>query len=172
MLFIVFIFSSSASFAFEHIDPNEWGNDTLSASESPLQLNISLPTGELRQRIMHEFAAWKGTRYIWGGDSHNGIDCSAFTRRVIQMTSHQRLPRTAEEQSHRGYPIPQKQLKPGDLVFFMTKPNVHHVGVFVGNDQFIHASSSHGVMLSHLSESYWQEHYLTARRIAPPRGLS
>ncbi|MEP8939215.1 NlpC/P60 family protein (plasmid) [Enterobacter mori] len=99
---------------------------------------------------------------LWGGDSHNGIDCSAFTRRVMQMASHQNLPRTAAEQSHRGYPVSQDQLKPGDLVFFMTEPDVRHVGVFVGNDQFIHASSSHGVMLSHLSGSYWQEHYLGA----------
>lgn len=172
ILFIVFVVSSSTTFAFEHIIPGEWGDGnfyTLRSSTPPISASKE---GDLKQRIMDEFAVWKGTRYLWGGDSHNGIDCSAFTRRVIHTVSHLNLPRTAAEQSHIGYLIQQEQLKPGDLVFFMTKPNVRHVGVFVGNDQFIHASSSHGVMISHLSGSYWQEHFLTARRMKPVREFS
>lgn len=172
ILFIVFVLSSSTSFAFEHIIPEEWGVDPVFAFKSSPPPTHILKEGNLKQRIMDEYAQWKGTRYLWGGNSHNGIDCSAFTRRVIHTVAHLNLPRTAAEQSHTGYPVQQEQLKPGDLVFFMTKPNVRHVGVFVGNDQFIHASSSRGVMLSHLSGSYWQEHYLTARRMAPVRGFS
>lgn len=172
ILFIAFVFSSSTTFAFEKINPEEWGGDPVfTFNSSPLLLS-TLKEENLRQRIMDEYAQWKGTRYLWGGNSHNGIDCSAFTRRVIHTVAHLNLPRTAAEQSHTGYPVQQEQLKPGDLVFFMTKPNVRHVGVFVGNDQFIHASSSQGVMLSHLSGSYWQEHYLTARRMVPVRGFS
>ncbi|MBT1850642.1 NlpC/P60 family protein (plasmid) [Enterobacter hormaechei] len=171
-ILILFIFSSFASFAFGNIDPAEWGTNNIPALKlSTLPVSPS-KNEDMKQRIMNEYAVWKGTRYLWGGDSHNGIDCSAFTRRVLQQVSHQNLPRTAIEQSHRGYPVSQEQLKPGDLVFFMTQPNIRHVGVFVGNNQFIHASSSHGVMISYLSGSYWQEHYLTARRIEPERGLS
>lgn len=172
ILFIVFVLSSSTTFAFEKIIPEEWGVDTDFAFKSSTLPIRTLKEGNLKQRIMDEYAKWKGTHYLWGGNSHNGIDCSAFTRRVIHTVAHLNLPRTAAEQSHTGYPVQQEQLKPGDLVFFMTKPNVRHVGVFVGNDQFIHASSSQGVMLSHLSGSYWQEHYLTARRMAPVRGMS
>ncbi|MDN8601078.1 NlpC/P60 family protein [Citrobacter sp. S2-9] len=172
ILFIVFVLSSSTTFAFENIIPEEWGSDPVFTFKSSPPPTHILKEGNLKQRIMDEYAQWKGTRYLWGGNSHNGIDCSAFTRRVIHTVAHLNLPRTAAEQSHTGYPVQQEQLKPGDLVFFMTKPNVRHVGVFVGNDQFIHASSSRGVMLSHLSGSYWQEHYLTARRMAPVRGMS
>lgn len=172
ILFIVFVLSSSTTFAFEKIIPEEWGVETVFAFKSSTLPIRTLKEGNLQQRIMDEYAQWKGTRYRWGGNSHNGIDCSAFTRRVIHTVAHLNLPRTAAEQSHIGYLVQQEQLKPGDLVFFMTKPNVRHVGVFVGNDQFIHASSSRGVMLSHLSGSYWQEHYLTARRMAPVRGFS
>ncbi|EPK7281921.1 NlpC/P60 family protein [Citrobacter farmeri] len=115
---------------------------------------------------MSEFAAWRGTDYRLGGDSRRGIDCSAFTRRIIASVINRRLPRTALEQSHTGHPVSQRELNVGDLVFFKTEPNVHHVGVYIGNDSFIHASSSQGVTLSHLSNQYWQEHYLTARRIS------
>lgn len=121
---------------------------------------------QLKRRIMSEFAVWRGTDYRWRGDSRNGIDCSAFTRRIIASVINRRLPRTALEQSHTGHPVSQRELNVGDLVFFKTEPNVHHVGVYIGNDSFIHASSSQGVTLSHLSNQYWQAHYLTARRIS------
>ncbi|MFH7825933.1 C40 family peptidase [Kluyvera chengduensis] len=157
---VVFLFSST-SFAFNNMNRDEWGfSSTLTTASTDEQ-----STG-LRHRIMDEYSLWKGTRYLWGGDSREGIDCSAFTRRILGKTLHRHLPRTAIEQSHIGHFVNEGQLKAGDLVFFMTKPDVRHVGVYVGKGRFIHASSSHGVMVSYLSNNYWQDHFLTARRIS------
>lgn len=170
LLLTLLITVSSSSFAFVKNQARDWGFNTfspLSYSERYFsQAPVQNKNAQLKRRIMSEFAAWRGTDYRWGGDSRNGIDCSAFTRRIIASTIHRRLPRTAQEQSHTGQRISQRELNVGDLVFFKTEPNVHHVGVYVGNDAFIHASSSQGVTLSHLSNHYWQAHYLTARRVS------
>jgi len=121
----------------------------------------------LHDRIMTEFGTWKGIRYRLGGDSRQGIDCSAFTRRVFLRTLHQTLPRTAGEQSHTGQRVTRNNLRAGDLVFFRTHLHTRHVGIYVGNGDFIHASSSQGVTLSHLGDRYWQAHYTTARQVYP-----
>ncbi|MEB5959755.1 NlpC/P60 family protein [Enterobacter sichuanensis] len=161
-LLIIFICSvlSFSSFAFDKIFIQEFSVQAAHPDKGPFSDRILL-----QQKIMSEFLLWKGTRYQWGGDSHTGIDCSAFTRRIIDKTIHLRLPRTALEQSRTGRKVRVNQLNAGDLVFFMTRPNVRHVGVYVGKGKFIHASSSQGVMVSELSDAYWQEHYLTARRV-------
>ncbi|KIQ51984.1 C40 family peptidase [Citrobacter rodentium NBRC 105723 = DSM 16636] len=169
ILFIFFISASSSSFAFVKIQALEWGRDTITSfSSSDMRYAPAPAQGnrtQLKRRIMNEFAAWRGTNYRWGGDSHRGIDCSAFTRRIIASVIHKHLPRTALEQRRMGQRIPRDALSVGDLVFFETKPGVHHVGVYIGNDAFIHASSSQGVTLSQLSSNYWQARYVTARRI-------
>lgn len=168
-LLALLISASSSSFAFVKTQIKDWGWNTsspLSYSEGYFsKAPVPNKKAQLKRRIMNEFAVWKGTDYRWGGDSHSGIDCSAFTRRIMASVIHQYLPRTALEQSRIGLRVSQRELKVGDLVFFETQPNVHHVGVYVGNDSFIHASSSEGVTLSHLSNQYWQNHYITARRI-------
>ncbi|PAN72638.1 hypothetical protein CIW69_16430 [Enterobacter cloacae] len=160
VLLILIVFSST-SFAFDRGDKSELEKNVVSSFISDGHQH-----SVLQQRMMFEYASWKGTRYLWGGDSHHGIDCSALTRRIIFSTVHLHLPRTAVEQSHAGRWVKKSKLRTGDLVFFMTKPHVRHVGIYVGKGEFIHASSSRGVMLSHLSDDYWQEHYLTARRVA------
>lgn len=75
------------------------------------------------------------------------------------------LPRTTGEQIRNGVLISQDNLKPGDLVFFKTSGSTRHVGVYVGNNEFIHASKIKGVTVSSLANNYWQAHYETARRI-------
>ncbi|MEL2242336.1 NlpC/P60 family protein [Leclercia adecarboxylata] len=119
----------------------------------------------VKNKLATAYVAWRGTHYRWGGDSHSGIDCSAFTRRVMMSAWHLQLPRTALEQSRTGRHVSTRELQPGDLVFFITKPGVHHVGVYLGDDRFMHASVSQGVAISHLSDPYWQTRYMTARRI-------
>lgn len=169
-LFSLLISVSSSSFAFVKMQANNWGFNTatqLSYSEGYFsQAPVQNKKKNLKRRIMNEFAQWRGTDYKWGGDSRNGIDCSAFTRRIIASVIHKHLPRTTLGQIRIGHLVAQDELKVGDLVFFETEPNVRHVGVFVGNDSFIHASSSQGVTVSHLSNQYWQDHYTTARRIS------
>jgi lipoprotein Spr len=124
----------------------------------------SKPQISLNKRIMKQYERWRGTPYLYGGADHRGIDCSAFTQKVISSLFHRNIPRTAKEQSKKGWFVYQNKLQPGDLVFFETKPNVRHVGVYVGGGSFMHASSSHGVMVSSLYNRYWNAHFLTARR--------
>lgn len=99
-------------------------------------------TGPLRSRILDQYQKWKGTHYQWGGTTHRGIDCSALMQHLFSDAAHLKLPRTTSEQIHRGVQVAQYRLKAGDLVFFQTGPNRKHVGVYIGDSQFIHASSS------------------------------
>ncbi|WP_415342546.1 NlpC/P60 family protein [Enterobacter hormaechei] len=123
-------------------------------------------TDPLRSRILDQYQKWKGTHYLWGGTTHRGVDCSALMQHLFSDAAHLSLPRTTGEQIHRGVRVAQHRLQVGDLVFFQTGPHRRHVGVYIGNSQFIHASSSKGVTVSMLTNNYWQQRYITARRVA------
>ncbi|MDN4492175.1 C40 family peptidase [Ureibacillus aquaedulcis] len=107
-----------------------------------------------------------GVPYTWGGTTSNGFDCSGFTQKVFSDLGIN-LGRTTSTQYASGNAVSKSNLEVGDLVFFNTSGRgVSHVGIFVGNGQFVHASSSRGVTVSKLSESYWANRYLGAREIA------
>lgn len=120
----------------------------------------------LKARLLQQYSAWKGTRYHMGGSSHRGVDCSALMQHLFSESAALTLPRTAAEQMRRGKAVSRRELKPGDLVFFKTGRNQRHVGVFIGGDAFIHASTRQGVTISSLSNAYWVAHYQAARRVA------
>lgn len=122
-------------------------------------------TGPLRTRILMQYQQWKGTHYRWGGTTHNGVDCSALMQHLFRDAAHLTLPRTTGEQIHRGVKVEEFSLKAGDLVFFQTGHHRRHVGVYIGDNQFIHASTSQGVTVSDLGDGYWQSHFITARRV-------
>lgn len=138
----------------------EWGDFAYSVSR---KLQRSPTT---KARLLEQFRKWKGVRYQWGGTGADGIDCSALTQKIYSATLKTRLPRTTGEQIKEGQPVSVGQLQPGDLIFFKPKKSVRHVGIYMGNHQFMHASSSQGVTLSSLENPYWASHYETARRIA------
>lgn len=95
-----------------------------------------------------------------------GIDCSLFAHEVFKEFDKTDLPRTVAGQYQTGREISRRRLLYGDLVFFKTELNrVSHVGIYVGYNQFIHASSSRGVIISGMDEKYWSERYAGARRI-------
>lgn len=113
-------------------------------------------------RSAHRFI---GTPYVFGGTSDYGIDCSGFTMRVFAKNGIH-LPRTADVQYGVGSPVGKGKEEPGDLVFFETYcPGPSHVGIYLGGGNFIHASSSRGVTISSLSDSYFGSRYLGAKRV-------
>ena len=126
------------------------------------QLNDIIVENEL----LKSFENWKGTRYSWGGDSKSGIDCSALTRRVYREVFEFELPRVSVDQAQRGLHITRDELKPGDILFFRPENRVNHTAVYVGNSLFINASSSKGVILSSLDNSYWGKYFKYGVRIA------
>ncbi|MDQ6926077.1 MAG: C40 family peptidase [Candidatus Eremiobacteraeota bacterium] len=105
-----------------------------------------------------------GVPYSFGGTSAYGFDCSGYVQHVFALMGRS-LPRTADAQYVAGQSFA-GQPQAGDLVFFHTyERGVSHVGIALGNDRFVHASSSHGVMVSTLHDSYWGARYLGAKRI-------
>jgi lipoprotein Spr/probable lipoprotein NlpC len=111
--------------------------------------------------------AWHGTPYRYGGTTRTGIDCSAFVQTVYGDVFGIDLPRATAEQVHEGEKIDAGNLRPGDLVFFKTRPRTRHVGIYLGEGEFAHASTSQGVMISHLGDAYWRSRFWTSRRILP-----
>lgn len=116
-------------------------------------------------QLLTEYSHWKGTRYRLGGNSHHAIDCSALTKRLYKKVFSIDLPRTTKEQLHRGKASRRKQLRTGDLVFFRTGAVQKHVGIYIGNSRFIHASRSKGVTISNLHNKYWNNRFIAGRHI-------
>lgn len=143
-----------------------------SASSPVVQAqNKALASGSVVQAAY----AFRGTRYVMGGTSRSGFDCSGFVRFILGATDGVALPRTAMEQYDHGTPISQAQAQPGDLVFFKNtyKPGISHVGIYVGGGQFVHAANAHkGVRADSLNSSYYQAHFAGIRRVLPARMLA
>lgn len=108
---------------------------------------------------------WWETRYRYGGTTKKGIDCSALTGLLLSTVYAIHAPRTAKQQYNNTERISRDSLEEGDLVFFNTRGGVSHVGMYLANDYFVHASSSNGVTISSLDESYYSQRYIGAGRI-------
>ncbi len=120
---------------------------------------------EKTRRIIQTAMRYVGVPYVFGGNGPNGFDCSGFTRFVFARSGIG-LPRMADEQFGLGRPVGQAHLQPGDLVFFETYTDgVSHVGIYLGEGKFISATSSRGVAIAWLGDSYWGPRYVGARRV-------
>ncbi|WP_106477286.1 C40 family peptidase [Phytohalomonas tamaricis] len=127
-------------------------------------LNDTGSMRDIRKTLLSEFDAWAGTPYRLGGQSKVGVDCSSLVQQVYRDGFDIELPRTTTGQVLQGRRIDKAALKPGDLVFFKPSRRYRHVGIYVGEGYFLHASSSQGVKLSRLDNPYWSQHYWQSRR--------
>ncbi|MFP4527887.1 MAG: C40 family peptidase [Candidatus Kapaibacterium sp.] len=123
--------------------------------------------GISKARIMEIIMDWLGTPYRYGGITERGIDCSAFIREIFLETTDVMLPRTARVQYQVGMEVEREDLEFGDLVFFHTRryPYISHVGIYLGDGLFAHASSRHGVTVSTMVGNYYDRRFVGARRI-------
>ena len=127
--------------------------------------DISRGSSYINRRIISNAMQYIGVPYVFGGTSPYGFDCSGYVQYVFANAGIS-LPRTADAQYEVGIPISTAELMPGDAVFFTTYTyGASHVGIYLGDGNFIHASSSRGVTISSLSSAYYSTHYIGARRM-------
>ena len=117
--------------------------------------------------LLQKIDEWWGTPYVLGGSSKRGVDCSYFTLDVMNAIYNTNLKRTAAEQYTQSEKIDWSDLKEGDLIFFKTdgSRSISHVGIYMTNNKFAHASTSQGVTISDLSEPYWQKRLYSLGRV-------
>jgi peptidoglycan DL-endopeptidase CwlO len=115
--------------------------------------------------IINTAKSYIGVKYLWGGTTPSGFDCSGYTQYVFAKNGIS-LPRISRDQYNVGTSVSYQNLKPGDLVFFSLDGDkaIDHVGIFIGNGQFINASSSKGVAIYSMG-SYWNSKYIGAKRV-------
>jgi len=124
-------------------------------------------TDDREKRILDEYRQWQGTLHKLGGNDSKGIDCSGFVKEIYQDVFNINLPRTTMEQVKWGKAVTLKELQPGDLVFFKPPTYARHVGIFLSQSEFVHASKKKGVTVSKIDANYWGKYFWTARRILP-----
>ena len=117
------------------------------------------------RRIVQASLRYQGVPYVFGGTTPNGFDCSGFTRYVFAQAGVY-LPRSADEQYEVGRSVSYSRLQSGDLVYFTTyEAGASHVGIYLGNGQFISATSSRGIAIARMDSGYWGDRYIGARRV-------
>lgn len=119
-----------------------------------------------RKTIINESKKWLGTPYCYGGIDGECFDCSGFVSRVFLSVGF-KLPRSARDMYDAGSAVSMSNIQPADLVFFKNTagPGISHVGIFLGGRQFIHASSSRGVITTSLDDEYYVRHFAGVRKM-------
>jgi cell wall-associated NlpC family hydrolase len=118
--------------------------------------------------LLEHIDEWYGTRYRYGGTTKSGIDCSAFVQAIYLSAFAVALPRTARDQYRNSRIVSATEIKTGDLVFFNTTGGISHVGIYLQNNKFIHASTSYGVTISDMFDPYYLRRFIGVGRIEKP----
>ena len=161
----------------EYQDPSDLPEDESKIDLTALMKNLDQKSSgsgadalvsSKREVMLMEIIKYMDTPYKFGGNSLNGIDCSAFTQNVYQSAWMLSINRSARDQYQQGIVIENRnELEFGDLVFFNTRKRVKpgHVGIYIGDNLFAHESSKNGVTISSLDHDYYNKRYMGARRI-------
>ena len=163
----------------DYVDLTEVPYENADSSKSPLFFRGGVSTGikpsvealqestgsTLASKIIKTAKKYIGVPYKWGGTTPKGFDCSGYVQYVFNKHGIE-LPRTSREQYYTGYKVSKSNLQPGDLVFFNTSgKGVSHVGIYIGDGDFIHSASSKGIVIADLFGNNWSSYYLGARRV-------
>ncbi|MEJ0107102.1 MAG: NlpC/P60 family protein [Bacteroidota bacterium] len=151
-------------------EQNDYPLSPATAGTKALQMKYALllntQAEEINNLRLFQFVDdWYGTRYCLGGTTKTCIDCSGFVQTFFSTVYGIRIPRTAKEQYGASNKISTRKLKQGDLLFFNTRGGVSHVGIYLQNKKFVHASTNNGVVISDMSEGYYEKRFIGAGRI-------
>lgn len=141
-----------------------WHDNIIQFAKNAISTSTPEPTPEIHmyEQVASMAQQYLGTPYVWGGKTPDGFDCSGFVQYVYNQLGFS-LTRTTYTQVDEGSEIDKNNLRQGDLVFFKKNGDIHHVGIYIGNGQFIHAPQTGEVVkISNLSD---RTDYYTARRI-------
>ena len=148
-------------------------DENLSQIQVKYAVLLNTPAEEVRHTKMFEFIDdWYGTPYRLGGTTKKGVDCSAFSQFLFASVYGFSIPRTAREQYNLTTRISRTELKEGDLIFFNTRGGISHVGVYLQNNKFVHASTSGGVMISDIFDEYWARKFVGVGRLKNKESLA
>lgn len=128
------------------------------------QLKIT-PDQIYNEKLYSCIDGWIGVKYKWGGNDKSGVDCSGFTNAVYREVYNYQLKRSAYDIIKECAEINKPDLAEGDLVFFDISSKNSHIGIYLANNKFVHASTSKGVMISDINEAYWTKYWGRAARI-------
>jgi len=157
---------TALAFDFPFLSQSSDETSASAKSQSENESNNSW-TSTAQEIILHALSQI-GVKYKYGGiNPDSGFDCSGFVRYVFQEAANLTLPHGATAMSQIGTKVSEKELQPGDLVFFNTMKSVYsHVGIYVGNNRFIHApSAGSSISVADMNDSYWSKRYTGARRV-------
>jgi cell wall-associated NlpC family hydrolase len=168
--------SSNTEEISDENDSEELPDETQSIDISSIMQKIgtsndskNLPgDNSIKEKMLMEIIKYLDTPYKYGGNSKNGIDCSAFTQAIFQNTFSVILLRSARDQYTQGFVVDDREkLQFGDLIFFNTRRRVRpgHVGIYIGDNLFAHSSSKNGVIVSSLDLDYYSQRFMGGRRI-------
>jgi len=125
------------------------------------------PAQQRTAKLIQDALSSRGTRYRWGGTSRGGFDCSGFTRYLMARNLGVNLPHSAHAQAHYGQKVALEELREGDLVFFRTySRGISHVGVYIGDNRFIHAPRTGRTVAVDMLTGYYRRRFVTGRRLA------
>jgi probable lipoprotein NlpC len=141
-----------------------YGSETPAVKVVGKRVDLS-DTQKVKQILNQQYKDWRHVQFRMGGVSKNGIDCSGLVYQTYRTKMGFDMPRSTEYQSKVGLSIRQDQLRAGDMVFFKTGIFTRHVGMYIEKGNFLHVSSSQGVMVSSLEDPYWASAYWKAQRI-------
>lgn len=129
------------------------------AKEYSEKLGIAIPE-TANTLLITTIADWMGVPYKYGGSDKKGVDCSGFINSVFPVVYGISVPRSSAQLAAKATPVNNQQLKEGDLVFFkINTKEIGHAGIYLYDNYFVHASTSRGVMISRLNDTYWTKYY-------------
>ncbi len=167
-LLVIMVAGMAGCHSKKKVVENNRTNTTHRVSDEWRTLDIKLGRGD-NKRLYKEVKSWLGTPYKYAGSSKSGTDCSGFVMEVYKEVYHQKLERNSQKIFEKNcYEINKGDLKEGDLIFFNTgnkKRRINHVGIYLKENMFVHASSSRGVVVSDVRETYYVKHFVVAGRV-------